>query len=112
MKVMIIGLSFAALTAGAALAAENSVTPPTPPATSAPAAPTVRVGALVKDVNGQSLGRVSRVTPATATESAKVAIRIGDEIRTVPQDQLAAKDTFFVYTPKGVVKAVLPFSNQ
>lgn len=112
MKVAIIGLAFAALTAGAALAAENNTSAPSAAnggGAVAPAAPTPRVGSLVKDTSGQALGRVARVTPATATEPAKVTIRIADEQRTVPQDQLAAKDNYFVYSPKGEVKAYLPF---
>ena len=109
MKAIVLGLAFAALTAGAALAADATVTEIKPSAT-APAAPTVRVGALIKDDKGQSLGRVSRITTASGNQPAKVEIRIGDEIHSVVQSQLTAKDNYFVYAAPKDVKVVQPFS--
>ena len=108
MKAVVIGLAFAALAAGAA-SAEQSVSQPSASA-GAQATPAFRVGTLVKDDKGAALGRVARVVKATATEPAKVSIRVGDEMHTVLQSQVTTKDGVLVYAPNANVKASLPFS--
>jgi hypothetical protein len=108
MKAVVIGLAFAALAAGSSLAAENGVGDSTT-AAPAPTAPAFRVGLLIKDDKGAALGRVTRVVKATATEPAKVIIRIGDANHTVLQTQVVLKDGVPTYTPDVNAKSSLPF---